>query len=82
MGLATMAQHRQQAAAFKEEPSPDSVSFYFAFMSKPNLGIPNQVHESAHATLSSYIGFSLRAYRQSVVPNCNQPMAAVEMADW
>lgn len=27
-----MAQHRQQAAGFKEESSPDSVSFYFAFV--------------------------------------------------
>lgn len=49
MGLATMAQHRQQAAGFKaEEASPDSVSFYFAFLSEHKFGIPNQAHEFAH----------------------------------
>lgn len=37
-----MAQHRQQAAGFKEESSPDSVSFYFAFLSEFNLGKARQ----------------------------------------
>lgn len=52
MGLAKMAQHRQQAAGFKEEPSPDSVSFYFTFLSEPKLGTPYQAHEYGHTIVA------------------------------